>query len=105
MFGREIAEGEQGLAILTQAFGGLIVFQLVGGDEGSAASASLLVSAIQISCNDRLALGCWLVGSLLRTLAVLCTQQRCSRVVGHSPSAFQKPSAPPAFERVKDSQI
>src|SRR5262249_54010993 len=50
----------------------------------NAASASLLVSAIQISCNDRLAFGCWLFGSLLRTLAVLCTQQRCSRVVGHS---------------------
>src|SRR5437868_9122942 len=63
----------------------------------NAASASLLVSAIQISCNDRLALGCWLFGNLLRTLAVLCTQQRCSRVVGHSsPSAFQKPSAPSA---------
>src|SRR6202022_4611274 len=63
----------------------------------NAASASLLVSAIQISCNDRLAFGCWLFGSLLRTLAVLCTQQRCSRVVGQSsPSAFQKPSAPSA---------
>src|SRR5207245_857915 len=63
----------------------------------NAASASLLVSAIQISCDDRLALGCWLFGNLLRTLAVLCTQQRCSRVVGHSsPSAFQKPSAPSA---------
>src|SRR4051794_2368757 len=48
----------------------------------NAASASLLVSAIQISCNARLAFGCWLFGSLLRTLAVLCTQQRCSRVVG-----------------------
>src|SRR2546421_6858263 len=63
----------------------------------NAASASLLVSAIQISCSDRLAFGCWLFGSLLRTLAVLCTQQRCSRVVGHSsPSAFQNPSAPSA---------
>src|SRR3954471_22085350 len=63
----------------------------------NAASASLRVSAIQISCNDRLAFGCWLFGSLLRTLAVLCTQQRCSRVLGHSsPSAFQKPSAPSA---------
>src|SRR5205085_8354990 len=63
----------------------------------NAASATLLVSAIQISCNDRLAFGCWLFGSLFRTLAVLCTQQRCSRVVGHSsPSAFQKPSAPSA---------
>src|SRR5215469_13796036 len=63
----------------------------------NAASASLLVSAIQISCNDRLAFGCCRFGSLLRTLAVLCTQQRCSRVVGHSSaSAFQKPSAPSA---------
>src|SRR4030081_3339674 len=33
----------------------------------NAASASLLVSAIQISCNARLAFGCWLFGSLLRT--------------------------------------
>src|ERR1700741_274959 len=66
----------------------------------NAASASLLVSAIQISCNARLAFGCWLFGSLLRTLAVLCTQQRCSRVVGHSsPSAFQKPSEPSATAR------
>src|SRR5216110_891409 len=48
----------------------------------NASSASLLVSAIQISCSDRLAFGCWLFGSLLRMLAVLCTQQRCSRVVG-----------------------
>src|SRR3954452_12787987 len=45
----------------------------------------------------RLALPCRLFGSLLRTLAVLCTQQRCSRVLGHtSGSAFQKPSAPSA---------
>ena len=62
-----------------------------------ATSASVFVSAIQISCKARLALACWLFGSLFRTLAVLCTQQRCSRVLGHtSPSAFQKPSAPSA---------
>src|SRR5688500_536326 len=68
----------------------------------NAASASLLVSAIQISCNNRLAFGCWLFGSLLRTLAVLCTQQRCSRAVGHSsPSAFQNPSAPSAAARFR----
>src|SRR6478609_4762242 len=60
----------------------------------NAISASALVSAIQISCNDRLAFGCWLFGSLLRTLAALCTQQRCSWQVGQtSPSAFQNPSA------------
>ena len=34
VFGGEIVEGEQGLAILCQALGGLIVFQLVGCDEG-----------------------------------------------------------------------
>src|SRR5215467_4326254 len=62
-----------------------------------AATASFLVSAIQISCSARLALVCRLFGSLFRMLAVLCTQQRCSRVVGHtSPSAFQNPSAPSA---------
>src|SRR5689334_23511238 len=34
VFGREIVECEQGLAILCQALGGLIVFQLIGCDEG-----------------------------------------------------------------------
>src|SRR4051812_20480260 len=77
-------ECEQGLAILRQALGGLAVFQLVGCGEGvERGLATLLVSAIQISCNDRLAFGCWLFGSLLRTLAVLCTQQRCSRCSRH----------------------
>ena len=38
------------------------------------------VSACQISCKSALALGCTLLGKLLSTLAVLCTQQRCSRV-------------------------
>src|SRR5262252_1895767 len=45
-----------------------------------AASASFLVSAVQMSCSARLAFGCWLVGSLLRTLAVLCTPQRAARL-------------------------
>src|SRR3954466_3239711 len=34
VLGGEIVEGEQGMAVLRQARGGLIVFQLVGGDEG-----------------------------------------------------------------------
>src|SRR5467141_4647155 len=37
----------------------------------NASSATALVSAIQISCNARLAFGCWLFGSLASTLAVL----------------------------------
>jgi hypothetical protein len=42
-----------------------------------------LVSAIQISWSARLAFACWLFGSLFKTLAVLWTQQRWPRVVGH----------------------
>src|SRR5471030_1052194 len=34
----------------------------------NASSAATLVSAIQISCNARLAFGCWLFGSLASTL-------------------------------------
>src|SRR6266404_3354623 len=61
----------------------------------NASSAAALISAIQISCNARLAFGCWLFGNLAITFAVLCTQQRCSRVFGQtSPAAFQNPSAP-----------
>src|ERR1700689_822088 len=53
----------------------------------NASSAAALVSAIQISCNERLALGCWLFGNLARTFAVLCTQQRCSRAFGQTSPA------------------
>src|SRR5262245_16754698 len=43
-----------------------------------------------MSCNARLALACRLFGSLFKTFAVLCTQQRCARVFGHTSSiAFQ----------------
>jgi len=54
-----------------------------------------LVSTIQIACKARLP---WRAGSLaarFRTFVVSCTQQRCSRVFGHtSPSAFQNPRTP-----------
>src|ERR1700738_3503896 len=64
----------------------------------NANSAATFVSAIHISCNARLAFGCWLFGNLASTFAVLCTQQRCSRVFGQtSPAAFQNPSAPSAM--------
>ena len=75
----------------------LIAAHQVSTKASKAASASFLVSAIQISCSARLAFGCWRFGSLLRTLAVLCTQQRWPRVWGHtSSSACQNPSAPSA---------
>src|SRR5215472_638366 len=55
----------------------------------NASSAAALVSAIQISCSARLAFGCWLFGNLASTFAILCTQQRCSRVFGQtSPAAL-----------------
>src|SRR6202163_2312345 len=41
------------------------------------------VAAIQISWSARLAFDCWLLGSLFKTLAVLCTQQRWPRVLPH----------------------
>src|ERR1700732_4833450 len=64
----------------------------------NASSAAALGLAIQISCNARLGFGCWLFGNLASTFAVLCTQQRCSRVFGQtSPAAFQNPSAPSAM--------
>src|SRR3984893_12751499 len=64
----------------------------------NANSAATFVSAIHISCNALLALGCWLFGNLASTFPVLCTQQRCSRVFGQtSPAAFQNPSAPSAM--------
>src|SRR4030081_1734042 len=49
----------------------------------NAASASFLVSAIQISWSARLAFDCWLLGSLFKTLAVLCTQQLDARPRPH----------------------
>src|ERR1700730_6233703 len=69
----------------------------VSAKASNAASASFLVSAIQISWSARLAFDCWLLGSLFKTLAVLCTQQRWPRVLGHTSStACQKPRAPSA---------
>ena len=77
VLGREVVESEQRIAILDQAFDRLVVFNAPGFDEGVERHERIfLVSAIQISCRARLAFDCWLFGSLLRTLAVLCTQQR-----------------------------
>ena len=95
---REVVEGKQRVAILDQALDSLVVFDAqVSMKASNAASASFLVSAIQISWSARLAFDCWLLGSLFKTLAVLCTQQRWPRVLGHTSStACQKPRAPSA---------
>src|SRR5262249_27261536 len=92
--GRRVALSRRGTAVLPpelqQTCNGLHSFRhstalsyltpQVSMKASKAASASFFVSAIQISCSARLAFGCWLFGSLLRTLAVLCTQQRWPRV-------------------------
>ena len=98
MLGGEVIEGEQRIAILGQAFDRLVVFRSVAFREGVEGGDGLLLRFGHPDLLQRalgLDLPCRLFGSLLRTFAVLCTQHRCSRVVGHiSPSAFQKPSAP-----------
>src|SRR6476620_8087953 len=60
----------------------------------NASSAAALVSAIQISCNARLAFGCWLFGNLAITFAVLCTQ--------HAAQTFSaRPHRRPSRTRVR----
>jgi hypothetical protein len=55
--------------------------------------------------NHEGAFDCWLLGSLFKTLAVLCTQQRWPRVLGHTSStACQKPRAPSATASSGPSQ-
>jgi hypothetical protein len=50
VLGGEIVEGEQGLAILRQALGGLVVFRLVGGDEGVERSLGVLAGRGCTAC-------------------------------------------------------
>ena len=77
MLAWEVVEGEQCVAILVNHSAALSNLTLqVSTKASKAASASLLLSAIQISCRARLAFDCWLFGSFFSTLAVLCTPQR-----------------------------
>ncbi len=72
VFGGEVVEREQRVAILRQAIDGLVVFGAVALDEGiQTMTASFFVSAIQISCSARSGLVCRFFGSLFRTFAVL----------------------------------
>src|SRR5215207_6065722 len=97
VLGREVVEGKQRIAILGQAVDRLGVFDAPGFDEGVESDERLLLGLGHPDLLQRLAFACWLLGSLLRTLAVLCTQQRWPRVFGHTSStACQKPSAPSA---------
>ena len=58
--------------------------------------------AIQIACNFAFASGCKRLGSLSSTLAVLCTQQRCSRVFGIDlPQRFPEPQGSVADRQLR----
>jgi hypothetical protein len=76
----KVVEPEQGVAILDEAFEPIIVLTpQVSTKASKAEGASFLISAIQTCCSAHLAFGCWLIGSLLRTLAV------CSASAGDAP--------------------
>ena len=69
-------------------------------NRSNALSASAFVSAIEISCSAVLALAWMLLGILLSTLAVLCTQHRWTRVAGKTfANAAQNPNAPSPIAR------
>src|SRR5947207_6256783 len=93
---REVAEGKQRVAIVDQALDSLVIFDAPDFDEGVERGECILLGLGHPGA--RLAFNCWLLlGSLFKTLAVLCTQQRWPRVLGHTSSiACQKPSAPSA---------
>src|SRR5437773_12283883 len=98
VLGREVVESKQRVSILAQAIGGLLVFQRVALDEGVERQFGSNLGfghpdLLQRSFGFRL-----LAFRPLGEHAVLCTQQRCSRVFGQtSPAAFQNPSAPSAI--------
>src|ERR1700731_2630349 len=90
---REVVEGKQRVAILDQALDSLVVFDAPGFDEGVERGERILLGRGHPGAH----FDCWLLGSLFKTLAVLCTQQRWPRVLGHTSStACQKPRAPSA---------
>lgn len=101
MLGRQLEEAHALVVTIGERRGRLRVLRHVGLDErvdrlvagGCRRGAS--VDALIGSCSSAFVGGCTLFGRLSSTLAVLCTQHRWSRVVGHtSRMAAQTPSAP-----------
>src|SRR5260370_37617648 len=98
VLGRKVIEGEQWVAIFAEALDSLLVLDAIAFDEAIECSLGVLPGLRHpdvLQCT--LGLACRLFGNLFKTFAVLCTQQRCACVFGHTSSiAFQKPSAPSA---------
>src|ERR1700719_3624446 len=98
VLGREVVEGKQRVAILDQALDSLVVFDAPGFDEGVERGECILLGLGHPDLLERtLGLRLLALGQLVQDLAVLCTQQRWPRVLGHpSSTACQKPRAPSA---------
>src|SRR6266481_1987608 len=97
VLGRKVVEGEQWSTILAQALDSLLVLDAIGFDEPIECSLGVRPGLRHPDVLQCTAFACRLFGSLFKTFAVLCTQQRCARVFGHTSSiAFQNPSAPSA---------
>ena len=96
VLGGEVIESEQRVAVLRETFAGCRVLGLVLFEElieGLVRPRLRLGLPCQISCRSDFAFGCTLLGILLSTFAVLCTQHRCSLVSGKiSRSAAQNSS-------------
>src|ERR1700716_3021999 len=94
---REVVEGKQRVAILDQALDSLVVFDAPDFDEGVERGECILLGLGHPDLLERTLGLRLLLGSLFKTLAVLCAQQRWPRVLGHTSStACQKPTAPSA---------
>src|SRR3982074_2132366 len=91
---REVVEGKQRVAILDQALDSLVVFDAPSFDEGVERGECILLGLGHPNLLERtLGLRLLALGQLVQDiLAVLCTQQRWPRVLGHTSStACQKP--------------
>jgi hypothetical protein len=78
VLGREVEEGQQGLAVLLQLLGGLGVLGPVALEKALEGVGGLLArrGAIQIACRAALALLCRDLGKSVSTLPSLWNQQR-----------------------------
>src|SRR6185369_9150514 len=96
MLGRILVELQQHVGVVDDLGDRLRVFGAVVDFEGLDRKLGLVdVLGVVDSLIAASAPGCADLGSAARTLACLCHQQRCSRVLGNtSRTAFQNPSAP-----------
>src|SRR3984893_762191 len=95
---REVVEGKQRAAILDQALDSLVIFDAPDFDEGVERGECILLGFGHPDLLERtLSLRLLALGQFVQDMAVLCTQQRWPRILGHTSStACQNPRAPSA---------